>query len=402
MNGHPQPSANDQNTSSLTTQEQVDTHRSLQQASQALELASNRIRQVRRSLLQLSESLPSNESIVRGVYNELRPAHDALVLTGADGVQRPTSVRADRRRLRNAFTLEGTGSSPPAGATVQTEHSASSVETVLTSRLNVLRSMINADPSATTRGMRVAARQVMQQQAQDAPEGSTTVPQGHGEFLFTPDPTPEQTYASIQARYERLQHLLSSGNLYDDFQRADGTDAPGPSSSIAERVTRRWGPLIPLTSDGITTPAPSSTPSSLPPLPANHPQSGQSTPRPLPAVSLPSDTATVPTVGAIRGSAERHRLVVRNMLLADYPIFNPEQPRGDIHFWHPGQESDSTSGGDSQDDLRRQHDHIFQYITPDTESNSQLLQSQPTDTITENDGSLPEERSSRRAWGMSL
>lgn len=404
MSDHSQPPASHQNTTSLTTQEQADTHRSLQQASQALELASNRIRQVRRSLLQLSESLPSNESITRiGTYDDLRPAHDALLLTGADGVQRPTSVRADRRRLRNATPLEAAVPSTPTGAAVQTEHTTGSAATALASRLDVLRSMINADPSATTRGMRVAARQAMLEQAQNTPDGSTTASQDHGELVFAPE-TPDPIYASIQARYERLQHLLSAGSRPNDFERMDDGDAPGPSLSITERITRRWGPSIPLnTDDVITTAALPSTPFAPPLPPANASRSGQSTPRQLPTASLPSDAATPSTASTLGGSVEQHRLLLQDILLADYPIFNPEQARDDVHFWRPGQSPAAHSVREAQEYLRHENNRIFQYISaPDTEANNQPSQSQTPSTGTDSDGSLTEERSSRRAWGMSL
>lgn len=398
MNGHSQAPANNPNTS-VAVQEQADTHRSLQQASQALELASNRIRQVRRSLLQLSESLPSGESLARiGLHDELRPTHDALLLTGADGVQRPTSVRADRRRLRNTIPLEAAVPPMPISAAIQTEHTTGSAATGLMNRLDVLRSMINADPSATTRGMRVAARQAMLEQAQNAPNGSAAAPQDDGEHFFASEETPEQAYASIQARYERLQHLLSTGNPYDDFQRTDDDDAPGPSLSIGERVTRQWGPLVPLNTDTITTSALAPTPSAPLHLPPNPPRSGQSTPRPLLAASPPSNAATISTTGTLGGSVEQHRLLLQDILLADYPIFTPEQARREIHFWRPGQ--DTITPSDSPEYMRPDNNRIFQYVAPpDTEIDSQFSQSQSLSISAESEGALPEERSSRRAWG---
>ncbi|KAF9478736.1 hypothetical protein BDN70DRAFT_994015 [Pholiota conissans] len=63
----------------------ADTQRSLQQASIALEATLNRIIEVRRSLLRLSESLPNPNSVPRFNQddNGVRPGHEAILLAGA-------------------------------------------------------------------------------------------------------------------------------------------------------------------------------------------------------------------------------------------------------------------------------------------------------------------------------
>ncbi|KAF9569828.1 hypothetical protein CPC08DRAFT_701697, partial [Agrocybe pediades] len=84
--------------------EQSETQRSLQQASVALEVALSRIREVRRSLLQLSESLPAESNTPRTrsttAYNDIRPAHNALLLSGglqaSNGLTEPRSVTSSR------------------------------------------------------------------------------------------------------------------------------------------------------------------------------------------------------------------------------------------------------------------------------------------------------------------
>lgn len=79
-------------------QEHSDTQRSLQQASAALEVAYNRVRQVRRSLLQLSSTLPNSDNLPHFSinYNEVRPGHEALVLSGEPGDTSEGNIEMDR------------------------------------------------------------------------------------------------------------------------------------------------------------------------------------------------------------------------------------------------------------------------------------------------------------------
>jgi len=83
-NAVPPPSGGGPSDARTNRHEHLNTQRSLQEASVALETAFSRIRQVRRSLVQLSDSLPPMPDVVSARLNQegIRPTHDALLLSG--------------------------------------------------------------------------------------------------------------------------------------------------------------------------------------------------------------------------------------------------------------------------------------------------------------------------------
>lgn len=84
-------------------QEQVDTQRSLHQASAVLEAAYRRIRQARRNLLELTEMSPLQDAQTRmGELNDFNPGYDAITLTGEEFDTR--SLEDDELELRRENT----------------------------------------------------------------------------------------------------------------------------------------------------------------------------------------------------------------------------------------------------------------------------------------------------------
>jgi len=86
------------------------TQNSLRQASAALEAAYRRIRQVRRSLLELSDTLPPSDSQTRiSNSNDIGPGHDAIMLAGTPVEDPSDSDEAmDLERLRSSLPASTT------------------------------------------------------------------------------------------------------------------------------------------------------------------------------------------------------------------------------------------------------------------------------------------------------
>jgi len=178
-------------------QEHSDTQRSLQEASIALELAYNRIRQVRRSLIELSESLPNPDTVsgrsrrAGSNYSGLGPTHDALLLSEGNREERfvelynmplimpsnrdITPINQPEPLVEN--DLENPNDSTPYPSRTPVDSSilfqpfvASNVLPPRLSRRDLVndaqylqRRGLHHDSSATTRGLRVAAREANSQ-----------------------------------------------------------------------------------------------------------------------------------------------------------------------------------------------------------------------------------------------
>lgn len=178
-------------------QEHSDTQRSLQEASVALEAAYNRIRQVRRSLIELSESLPdtasgrSGRAEMNSNYSGLGPVHDALLLSEGSRDERfvelygmplimPPNRNATPISQPIPLVASDLGSENPNDSTPYPNRSSVDSSTlfqpfvasnILPPRLSrrdlvndaqylqVQRRGLQHDTSATTRGLRVAARE---------------------------------------------------------------------------------------------------------------------------------------------------------------------------------------------------------------------------------------------------
>lgn len=160
------------------SQDNGDTQRRLQQASLALEMALNRIVEVRQSLLQLSQSLPRSRPGVpdfdafEGMdvdsdTGRMAPAHEMLVLTGDEAFPDPPNLEAMpqwNRRLPPpsaplnrplAFSGASTRPRPPSVPARQVMGDDASARWAFrTSAMSPI-----PDSAATTRGLRVAARE---------------------------------------------------------------------------------------------------------------------------------------------------------------------------------------------------------------------------------------------------
>jgi hypothetical protein len=170
----------------------IDTQRSLHQASAALEAAYNRIRQVRRNLLELSETLPASQRRASGP-NDIGPEHEAITLTEAlvdasappdedfrsQPVQSMHSLMGRLRRYERLLGLEdghGRDSDTPISSTSALPPRAPSQSSSVPSPLSPQRSNhpprrtqlenhfsrrrdANSDDASTSIGRRVAARE---------------------------------------------------------------------------------------------------------------------------------------------------------------------------------------------------------------------------------------------------
>lgn len=180
---------------SSNEREHSDTQRSLQEASVALEAAYNRIRQVRRSLIELSESLPNPDTVsgrsgrAGTNYSGLGPVHDALLLSEGSRDERtvelysmppimPPNRSVTPINQPTPLVASDLGSENPNDSTSYTSRfpldSSTSFQpfvasNVLPPRLSrrdlvndaqyLQRRGLHPDSSATTRGLRVAARE---------------------------------------------------------------------------------------------------------------------------------------------------------------------------------------------------------------------------------------------------
>ena len=201
-NPAPQPPSDDATTTN--TADGGPTQRSLQQASLALVLALSRIVEVRRSLLQLAQSMPggtpsdapqdSDEpdlNLRAGVG--VGPAHDAILLAGDAplGGEQYGAGRPRRRHHPNARVRDSIGDA------IEPSYSpspASDAVARLTQRYDdMYAALMSADPAATTRGLRVAAREA---QVGAPPTRETFAP--GADFVLTPE-------------YDEIRSVMSLG-----------------------------------------------------------------------------------------------------------------------------------------------------------------------------------------------
>ncbi|KAJ3506090.1 hypothetical protein NLJ89_g7064 [Agrocybe chaxingu] len=163
-----------------TAHNYVDSQRSLHNASMALDAAYNRIRQVRRSLLQVSDPSSSQEPQRPAPRSEIRPGHRALILSegsgGEEGNQEldalqelevlerlahssiaspESSALGSNSRTRNRST--GSDAPNPPAPTVLPPRFSRQPEWFYLSQLQ--RQGANSQSAATTRGLQVAARE---------------------------------------------------------------------------------------------------------------------------------------------------------------------------------------------------------------------------------------------------
>ncbi len=190
-NPAPQPPSDDATTTN--TADGGPTQRSLQQASLALEVALSRIVEVRRSLLQLAQSMPGGTPSDAPQESDepdlnlrasagVGPAHDAILLAGDApsggeqwGGSRPRRRHHPNARLRDSISdaIEPPYSPSPASDAVAR----------LTQRYDdMYATLMSADPAATTRGLRVAAREA---QVGAPPTRETFAP--GSDFVLTPE-----------------------------------------------------------------------------------------------------------------------------------------------------------------------------------------------------------------------
>lgn len=146
------------------------TQRSLQQASLALELALSRIVEVRRSLLQLAQSMPRGTPSDASQDSDepdlnlrasagVGPAHDAILLAG-DAPPGGGQWGAGRQRRRHHPNARVWDSIPDAIEPTYSPSPASDAAARLAQRYDEMyAALMSADPAATTRGLRVAARE---------------------------------------------------------------------------------------------------------------------------------------------------------------------------------------------------------------------------------------------------
>ena len=152
-----------------------DTQRSLQEASDALENAFDHIRHVRRNLLRLAETFPEPSTTgssngENGEQDSVNPGHEALVLSGDSTEEREPAVSnapTGTQGVDGATSISQRSTSPnrPIQTIVVDPPSLNQapLPTILPprfSRPNLYGlSMHNPDSSATTHGLRVAARE---------------------------------------------------------------------------------------------------------------------------------------------------------------------------------------------------------------------------------------------------
>ncbi|KIM47944.1 hypothetical protein M413DRAFT_22519 [Hebeloma cylindrosporum] len=253
-------------------QEHSDTQRSLQEASAALEVAYNRIRQVRRSLIELSESLPVSGRAGTN-YNGLGPGHDALLLSEASRVE----GRREERFVelygmpftmppnRNATPIneptppvasdlpssENPNDSTPFPVDSSTLFQSSIASNVLPPRLS-RRDLVNEaqylqrrgphqDPSATTRGLRVAAREANAQMTD-----LSTLSAEYERILALQrdfDLPNVPSLAENSARWERSTRIQRNFDPRDGRRSIPAASVPPPTPPLLSWRTqdsRRW------------------------------------------------------------------------------------------------------------------------------------------------------------------
>jgi len=257
-------------------QEHSDTQRNLQEASVALEAAYNRIRQVRRNLIELSESLPDTASGRSGRagtnYSGLGPSHDALLLSEGSRDERFVELygmplimppNRDVTPILNQPTplvasdlgLENPNDSTPYPTRSPVDSSllfqpfvASNIMPPRSSRRDlandaqyVQRRGLHHDTSATTRGLRVAAREANAQMT-----NLSTLSAEYERILALQrdyDPPSVPSFGENGARWERPSRTQRDFDLRDGRRSIPAPSLP-PSTPplVSWRVQdpRRW------------------------------------------------------------------------------------------------------------------------------------------------------------------
>lgn len=386
---------------STNDQEHGDTQRSLQQASVALEVAYNRIRQVRRSLMELSESLPSTDGLPRFSmnFNEFEPGHEALLLAG-------DRFEAERELSRGfdastTFTLPHI---PPVVNLPNVERSTSTgdaqgVNEALLNRMdtdsilfqpllspNVLpprfsrrehsndmqyfqRPGITYDPASTLRGLRVAAREAQAREVQGL----------HAERRVLRETAIDSMLHTNggSSRVERQNHLGRGTESLDSRRMAHSPPLPTAPPAWRAPDPRRWRIRPELRVNhrpsGVDVPDRFLTLSTM----MNTPHSTDMS-RNVPG--LPLSTETIPT-----SAFERYHFYQEGMRLEDMASnINIDWSDDDFVSWlFPAQESNLLPPRERQQ--------------TDTQPNPEIIRiTRTTDTAE----SPPESSPPRRGWGM--
>jgi hypothetical protein len=262
----------------IDNQVHADTQRSLQQASLALEVTLTRIVEVRRSLLRLSESLPNPGSLPRfnQHYNDIRPGHDALLLAG-DG--RNLETRGDASSWNFEVDSAGSRVGPRRDATSITEIpptvndsqivnestsnpsrplEPSSLFTPLSfpeiesSGRPFARNTMNvdsgqSDSAATTRGLRVAAREAGARPRNELTTWAEEYENLLDSLTFPPLPS-IPTFPRSERIHQQRDTQSSFGPRYRDAQATDrdqrrplsSQNAMPPLASWRAPDPRRW------------------------------------------------------------------------------------------------------------------------------------------------------------------
>ncbi|CAA7259994.1 unnamed protein product [Cyclocybe aegerita] len=241
-----------------TAHNYVDSQRSLHNASMALDAAYNRIRQVRRSLLQVSEPSSSQEPQRPTTRSEIRLGHRALILSERSGEEEGSQELDALRELEVLERLAQGGIASPESSGLDPNsrtrnRSAGSdgpnppLPTVLPPRFSrqpewfylsqLQRQGANPQSAATTRGLQVAAR-----------EAGLALPTNNADSDLQ---RLGVDFASLTAQYRDILEAQRRASPGPDAIRAremqDGhsttTRAPGgaqPPTSTFRRDARRW------------------------------------------------------------------------------------------------------------------------------------------------------------------
>lgn len=250
-------------------QEHIETQRSLHEASTAIETAYNRIRRIQ-SLLQLSDSLPDADAQRRFDYHldGLDPGHEALLLSANhsdNGRDFEDSLDVDFSSLSiehpNTLSSRNVAIRPPratplanpnqlgfsSGNHPNTTQNVSFFRSFPPDALNESRfsqrSSTNEDTAATTRGLRVAAREV-NSRASVADQMDRGIELLHSATHGRPSrhldtSNPPDTVNDSSSRLTRNPESRRTAPLASISPPPSSTVSP-PSASWRASETRRW------------------------------------------------------------------------------------------------------------------------------------------------------------------
>lgn len=397
-------SSSDSSTSGLSNngQEHGDTQRSLQQASMALEVAYNRIRQVRRSLRELSDSLPSTDSLLRFStnFNEFEPGHDALLLAGgsfeADNESStgfdastnlilsqipPTVNLSDVEPSMSTGDAEGANEANTIDPTDPIFLQSFFTPNVLPSRFSrqelandmqyLQRRGLVYDPGTTLRGLRVAARETQGRELRQLNAESAD----HDHLLWETAINAVHSNTGGSYRAERHHHL-GRGFESPDGRRVANSPPLAAAPPSWRTPDRRWRirPELRVSHRPLNDVAPDRFHTIL-----NTPHSN--IPRNVPRLPLSTDSRLMTSPSAIEQHRRHQEEMQLDAMASDAHIdWSDEQFISRLFL---GQEDDSAGPREPQ--------------PIDSQSNPETIRiTRTTDTAV----SPPEHSPPRRGWGM--